>query len=375
MMNISMKKNEKNYKLLFYYNFLNIIMEEFNKKLFEAINNKNINFIDNVSYEDSKLINIKLFENESENPYFNYVKGIYNDNLGYEDFYINDERNTERGNEYYEKAIKYYELACKEINSLKLYESIGHIYWHFYDEEKMLYYFEMAGTKESFDCLAQYYENIENYEKAIYYHELITNKGNVRWSQYKLGELHYEKLNDKTKGLHYYTLYADKGNDLSQLKLGVIYEGISEFEKAKYYYTLSANNGNSDAQYFLASLYDNEFNDKENAKYFYELAAKNGNDNACLHLGSLCESKKDYLNATYLYCKSNHENSKNKLIDMINDNSDSKEIIAENIKELNNMINQFKEENEKLKLELSLIPGYGSEYLEAEKRYNNKDYQ
>lgn len=360
-------------KKIFYnriYIFSQNPMNDFNKKLFDAIYNKDIEFINNLSYIDCQSIDIELFKDESNDPYYNYIKGTYYDFLAYENEYVKTDKNQLLIDECYEKAGQFYELASKELHNTEIYESLGKIYQHFSNNEKMIYYFELAKTEYAYDCLGEYYENENNYEKSIYYYELSGNK-------YKVGKLYEEKLKNQSEAIYYYSQASDSN---SQLRLGLIYEKQSEFETAKYYYALSAKNQNIKAVYLLGRLYDKKLNDKEKAKYYYELAIKNDHEFACVNLGSLYEAEKKYFDAFYLYCKSGIIGI-DYILKMI-DNSESFYFISEKIDEYENTINKLKNELEKknkdiekLKLELSLIPGYGTEFKLAEERYNNKNYQ
>lgn len=142
-------------------------MEDFNKKLFDAINNKDINFIDNINFDDSKLIDIKLFEKESDDPYYNYVKGLYYRKLGY------DEENKFLSEKYYEKELYYFKLACDRCKSSKLYGAIGDIYDYFGNEREMKDYYRLSDEK--------YIEELNNKIK-----ELIEENENLKLENEKL---------------------------------------------------------------------------------------------------------------------------------------------------------------------------------------------
>lgn len=352
----------KKYFITVLYTFLKV-MDNFKNELFEAIKNKDIDFIDNIKFDDIEILDAKLFEDESDDPYYNYVKGTYYFVMAQNTEYVN----KILINKYYRKAKHYYKSAHKGCNSSNLDLSLGYTYFWLNNNEKMIKYYELASNKNNLDAHKHlgeyYYEEYEDYETAIYYYKRAADQNDLD-SYYILGKL-YKKLHQIDDAKYYYTLSADNGNNKAQYKLGFIYENmkkdIEEFKKAVYYYTLSADNGNVKAQTMLAVLYDDSLNNDEKAKHYYELAIKNGAKDLHNRLGNLLlRTNRDYFNAFNLYCQSKDLEGNDNIADMINDYNDSKKFIAKKIEKLKNELENVKEENKKLKLKLSSIPEYGS---------------
>jgi len=137
-------------------------MDDFNKNLFDAIENNNEEYFENFNTHNLKFINFKLFEKEFNNQWYNYIKGLY-----YDIILIN-----------YEKSIYYYQLSNNKLSLFRMA-----LFYYPKNNKYAIYYFELALNKGyepkciMLQIIGECYYWIHNYDNAIYYYELALNSG------------------------------------------------------------------------------------------------------------------------------------------------------------------------------------------------------
>lgn len=241
-------------------------MDDFNTNLFKAIENNDEKYFEEFYWNDIQYIDINLFENESDNEWYNYVKGFYYEIISKD----------------YEKAIKFYELAANKGNSYAQYQ-LGKIYFfnndYIHDVSKTLIYLHQASDQKhskSQSVLAWiYWTEYNDYEKGIYYYQQCILNG-YRDAYRQFARI-YVELNDHRKAFQLYKDAIDK-------KYYEYYYYLAEFRPKlrKKCYICGMNkkyknwNGKFN-NYFLALMSDITKNNKQ--KYYLKLSIKINNDN------------------------------------------------------------------------------------------------
>lgn len=223
----------------------------------------------------------------------------------------------------YNKAIECYDRAIHNA----FYDAYAHkaaIIGEKGDSKKALKLLEEGSKKGSSRCnmaLGGYYEDLEDYRKAVKYYQLANdpqadfqiarlylggafdstetsmNKGlhllqrsayaGNRDGMYWLG-YYYQQEEKRDSALYYFNLLADQGDGLSLMQLAIAYEhgrGVEpDTARAMDYYRQAGAAGISDGYAYLGDFYRNgtSFQTPDSAKAFeyYRQAAAIGDDNA-----------------------------------------------------------------------------------------------
>jgi len=134
-----------------------------------------------------------------------------------------------------------------------------------------------------------------NAEKALYWTELVAEKGTAEEQSY-LGYCFSKGCSslkkDPVKAAYWYTKAAERGDEEAQMQIGLAYvygNGVEKNEeKAAYWFTKAAEQGSSGAQFNLGVFYtDGTGVEKsiEKAFYWYSKSAEQGYDVAQYNLG------------------------------------------------------------------------------------------